>query len=272
MSSPFVFRTASTTHVGRVREVNEDSFLARPEIGLWAVADGMGGHGGGDLASGAVVTALGTIDEPESAAQFLAQFEDRIIRVNADLRALAKARATQVVGTTVVAILIHGAHYACVWCGDSRAYRLRAGSLTQISRDHSEVQDLIDRGVLEPHEARNWPRRNVITRALGVANQAALEIGDGPVMAGDRFLLCSDGLTNHVADSEIAALLEADDPQKACARLITLTLQRGASDNVSIVIVACEYDTRTIRADPSWRTDATASLVPDRGIGSESDR
>ena len=266
MSSPFVFRTASATHVGRVREVNEDGLLARPEVGLWAVADGMGGHGGGDLASSAVIAALGTIADPGSAAELLAQFEDRIIRVNADLRGLAKTRATQIVGTTVVAILIYGFHYACVWCGDSRAYRLRAGSLAQISRDHSEVQDLIDRGVLEPHEARNWPRRNVITRALGVASQAALEIGDGPIMAGDRFLLCSDGLTNHVDDSEIAALLGADDLEKACARLITLTLQRGALDNVSIVIVACEYDTRTVRVEPSWTTDAMASLVPDRGI------
>ena len=266
MSTPFVFRTAAATHVGRVREINEDSLLAKPEIGLWAVADGMGGHGGGDAASSAVVAALDTIAEPKSAAEFLAEFEDRIIRVNADLRALAKTRAMQVIGTTIVAILVHGRHYACVWCGDSRAYRLREGQLAQISRDHSEVQDLIDRGVLEPHEARNWPRRNVITRALGVADQAALEIGDGPVMAGDRFLLCSDGLTNHVSDAEIAALLSADDLQKACARLITLTLQRGASDNVSIVILACEYETRTVRFD-STRTAAMESLVPDRGLG-----
>ena len=260
-----LFRSA--THVGKVREVNEDSLIARPEIGLWAVADGMGGHGGGDLASGAVVTALGTIDEPESAAQFLAQFEDRIIRVNADLRALAKARATRAIGTTIAAILIYGAHYACVWCGDSRVYLLRDGALTQISRDHSEVQDLVDLGVLEPHEAKSWPRRNVITKALGVADLAALDIRDGPVLASDRFLVCSDGLTNHVEDSEIAALLGADDPQRACDRLITLTLQRGASDNVSVVIVACEYDTRTIRADASWGAGVRAPLVPDRGIG-----
>ena len=266
MASPFICKTATASHVGKVREVNEDSLLARPEVGLWVVADGMGGHGGGDLASSSVVAALATIDDCDSAAELLAQFEDRIIRVNADLRAFARLRGTQVVGTTVVAILIHGAHYACVWCGDSRAYLLRGGVLTQISRDHSEVQDLIDRGVLEPNEAKSWPRRNVITRALGTADQAALEIGDGPLMDGDRFLLCSDGLTNHVDDSEIAALLGAAEPQKVCARLITLTLQRGASDNVSVVVVACEDD-RTIRADPSWRAHTNASSAPDRGIG-----
>jgi serine/threonine protein phosphatase PrpC len=270
MTSPFMCKTASASHVGKVREVNEDSLLARPEIGLWAVADGMGGHGGGDLASHAVVAALATIESPDSAADFLARFEDRIIRVNADLRALARSRGAQIVGSTVVAILIHGAHYACVWCGDSRAYLLRGGVLTQISRDHSEVQDLIDRGVLEPREAKRWPRRNVITRALGVADQAALEIGDGPIAVGDRFLLCSDGLTAHVDDSEIAALLGADEPHKVCARLISLTLQRGASDNVSIIVVACDYDTRTVRFDASWSAQAAAAA--DRSLGGDSGR
>jgi serine/threonine protein phosphatase PrpC len=267
MSSPFVFKTATASHVGKVREVNEDSLLARPEIGLWAVADGMGGHGGGDVASAAAVAALEQIDGSDSAAELLAQFEDRIIHVNADLRALAKSRETAVVGTTIAAILIHGAHYACVWCGDSRAYLLREGVLTQLSRDHSEVQDLVDRGILEPGEAKRWPRRNIITRALGVADQAALEIADGPLRSGDRFLICSDGLTNHVDDSEMAALLGADEPQRVCARLISLTLQRGALDNVSIVVVGCEYDTRTIRADPSWRLDPVTATVPDRGLG-----
>ena len=267
MVSPFIFKTATASHVGKVREVNEDSLLARPEVGIWVVADGMGGHDGGDVASGAAVAALETIDAPDSAAELLTRFEDRMIRVNADLRALARSRGAQVVGTTVAAILIHGAHYACVWCGDSRAYLLRDGALTQISRDHSEVQDLVDRGILEPREAKRWPRRNVITRALGVADVAELEIGDGPIMDGDRFLLCSDGLTNHVDDSEIAALLGADEPQKVCGRLISLTLQRGASDNVSIIVVACEYETSTILADSSWRARANDSTVPDRGIG-----
>ncbi|MGO8797925.1 MAG: PP2C family protein-serine/threonine phosphatase [Roseiarcus sp.] len=267
MTSAFFCNTATATHVGKVREVNEDSLLARPEVGLWVVADGMGGHGGGDLASRAVVAALATIESPDSAADLLARFEDRIIHVNDDLRALARSRGAQVVGTTIVAILIHGAHYACVWCGDSRAYLLRGGVLTQISRDHSEVQDLIDRGILDPKEAKRWPRRNVITRALGTADQAALEIGDGRILVGDRFLLCSDGLTTHVDDSEIAALLGADEPQKVCARLISLTLQRGASDNVSIIVVACDYDTRTVRFDASWSVGAAAASASDRGVG-----
>jgi serine/threonine protein phosphatase PrpC len=264
MSNPFVFKTATASHVGQVRKVNEDDLLVRPEVGLWVVVDGMGGHGGGDLASSAVVTALKEIGALDSASELLAQFETSIIGVNADLRALAQSKGSAVIGATIVAILIHGAHYACVWCGDSRAYLLREGALTRISHDHSEVQDLVDRGILEAAEARKWPRRNVVTRALGVADQAALDIRDGAVRGGDRFLLCSDGLTDHVEDGEIAALIADDDPQLACDRLIALTLERGAADNVSVVVVACDYDTRTIRSERPRRDDAS---VPDRGVG-----
>ncbi len=267
MSSAFTFLTGAATHVGMVRKFNEDSLLARPEMGMWVVADGMGGHGGGDVASQAAISALATIEATDSALQLLNQFEERILRVNAELRALARSRGQAVIGTTLAAILIHGAHYACVWCGDSRAYLLRNGALAQITRDHSEVQDLIDRGILEAAEARTWPRRNVITRALGVSDHADLEITDGPALAGDKFVLCSDGLTNHLSDAEIAAILVAGPPQQACDALIALTLQRGASDNVSIIIVACENNMRTIRSEGASRNDAINAGVADRGIG-----
>jgi serine/threonine protein phosphatase PrpC len=263
MASPFTFKTAAVTHVGKVREVNEDSLLARPDLGLWVVADGMGGHGGGDLASGATVAALESIGPSDSGVELLARFEERIIHVNAELRALARSRGAEVIGTTVAAILIHGPHYACVWCGDSRAYLWRGGALTQVSRDHSEVQDLVDRGILEPREAKRWPRRNVITRALGVSDEAVLDIRDAPIVAGDRFLLCSDGLTNHVDDHEIAALLGADDPQKICDRLIALTLQRGAFDNVSVIVVVCEDEMAMRRAEASlWSADEDTTAPP----------
>jgi protein phosphatase len=258
MSGAFVFRTASVSHVGMVRELNEDSVLARPEIGLWAVADGMGGHGGGDVASRAVVAALAALAPQETGAALLGEFETSIVRVNAELRALARSRGASVVGATLVAVLVHGVHFACVWCGDSRVYLLRGGALEQITRDHSEVQDLVDRGVLDRDEARAWPRRNVVTRALGATDQAELEIVDAPAFAGDRFLLCSDGLTAHVEDGEIAALLAVDDPQKACDDLLAVTLQRGASDNVSIVVVACDADTRTACSDRARPRQAPA--------------
>jgi serine/threonine protein phosphatase PrpC len=249
MAGKLAFRSVAASHVGHVRKLNEDGVLARPEIGLWAVADGMGGYGGGDIASGAVVTALGQLPKPVSAAAFLRDFEAKIAGVNTQLRALARGRSGSLIGTTLVAVLIFDAHFACVWCGDSRAYLLRDGVLTQISRDHSEVQDLVDRGVLAVEEAKTWPGRNVVTRALGATNDADLEIIDGPTVAGDRFLLCSDGLMAHVSDAEIAEKIARQPPQKACDDLIALTLQRGAADNVSIVIVDCEQDEQTVIAD-----------------------
>jgi len=236
----FAFRVGCVSHVGRVREHNEDSVLSRPAIGLWAVSDGMGGHGNGDLASQAVVKALEGLAPSESAARLLADFEQKIIGVNAELRALARAKDRRVIGATLVALIVHGGHYACVWCGDSRAYLRRSASLTQVSRDHSEVQELVDRGVLSKEQGRSWPGRNVITRALGASDQAELEIVDGPAFAGDRFLLCSDGLVVHVTDDEIAAELAAHDPQAACDSLLRLTLERGASDNVAIIVVDCD--------------------------------
>ena len=139
-----------------------------------------------------------------------------------------------------MALIVYGPHFACVWCGDSRAYLRRDGVLRQISRDHSEVQELIDRGLLDEERARTFPRRNVVTRALGAADQAELELVDGRICPGDKFLLCSDGLTVHVAKDEISAMLSAADPQSAVDDLLDLALGRGASDNISIIVVDCE--------------------------------
>jgi serine/threonine protein phosphatase PrpC len=250
MKGAFDYRSACVSHVGLARKVNEDSVLAKPEIGLWAIADGMGGYGGGDVASRAVVDALGTLAPSPSAAELLGEFEQRIMRVNADLRALSLSREAAVIGTTLVALMVHRGHFACVWCGDSRAYLRRGDELSRVSRDHSEVQELIDRGLLDEAEARTWPRRNVVTRALGANDQAELDLIDGPIITGDRFLLCSDGLTGHVRDEEIAALIAEGEPQKACDDLLHLTLDRGARDNVSIIVVDCDQNAGGGDADP----------------------
>ena len=128
---------------------------------------------------------------------------------------------------------------------------LRDGDLTRLTRDHSEVQDLLDRGLIDEDEARVWPRRNIVTRALGVSETPELEIVDGPVRLGDRFLLCSDGLTGHVTDPELRVLMAGADLAMAARELIDLTLRRGAKDNVTAVLVACER--------PSEKTVVTGS-------------
>ena len=259
MSSPFAFETASASHVGKVRTVNEDRLLARDDLGLWAVADGMGGLGGGDIASGALVDALSTIAAGTSGAALLDAIEDRVATVNGYLRAHAAANGGKMLGTTLAALVIQGAHCGCAWSGDSRIYRVRDGAIAQLTNDHSEVQELVDRGVLDADEARSWPGRNVITRAIGVYEQVELEFRQDDVKRGDRFVLCSDGLTNHVADDEIARYVAGYEPGKACEFLIALTLQRGASDNVTLVVVACEPAEQTERDDTTVVVPAPAA-------------
>ncbi|WP_043748193.1 PP2C family protein-serine/threonine phosphatase [Methylobacterium nodulans] len=230
----------SACHVGRVRELNEDRFLLAPESGIFAVADGMGGHAAGEVASAAVVESLAGVAPAASAGDLLAELKARLTAANADIRAVGRARGA-VVGTTVAILLIYEPHFACLWSGDSRIYRVRAGALVQISRDHTEIQSLMERGIITPEEAQTWPRRNVITRAIGVQARPELDLDHGLLEPGDLFILCSDGLTSHVEDGEILAAAAgpgaAADAQALCDALLALTLDRGAADNVTVVAV-----------------------------------
>lgn len=231
------FETGAATHCGKVRHENEDRYLLQPDLGVFAVADGMGGHADGALASSTLVDSLESIGAPASAADLLARFEDRILRANSRLRELAQARGGGIIGTTLAVLLIYETHFACVWSGDSRIYRVRAGAIAQLSRDHTEVQDLIEQGLLSPEEARSWPRRNVITRAIGVHEEPELELEHGTLSHGDVFVICSDGLTTHVDDDEILSHVAGSLCQEACEALIALTLERGATDNVTVLVL-----------------------------------
>lgn len=240
----FSFDTGATTHVGRVRTLNEDRYVVRPDLGVWAVADGMGGHDRGEVASSLIVRLIDSIGPAVSAPDLLARFEDRIIRANAELRRLAESTGADIIGATLAALLTSETYYAVVWSGDSRVYRLRAGSFEQLTRDHTEAQELVDQGVISPEEARTWPRRNVITRAIGVVDEPELAFEHGLIAPGDLFLICSDGLTGHLDDHEIAATLGTAEPtaagvQGACDKLVATTLDRGATDNVTVIVVAC---------------------------------
>lgn len=246
----FKFETGGQTHTGCVRDHNEDRFLTAPEAGMWVVADGMGGHHGGDLASGAIVTHLGSIGRAVSAPDLQARFVDRISRANDEIQAISRANGATV-GSTVVALLTFEHHFAVVWSGDSRVYMIRNGQLLQVSRDHTEAQELLDRGAISAEEAANWPRKNVITRAIGAASEPSLEQRYGTLQHHDIFILCSDGLTGHVEDDEILQMVQATPPEKACQALVDLTLSRGATDNVTVVVVRChDKDVTAPRDDP----------------------
>jgi serine/threonine protein phosphatase PrpC len=236
-----IFETGAATHVGRVRERNEDSHLARPEMGIWAVADGMGGHADGDVASQTLIRALESIGRPTSADALLDLLEDSISRVNVRLRELGQQRG-DVIGTTLAVLLARDGYYASIWSGDSRIYLIRDGRIAQLSRDHTEVQELLAEGSITDDEARNWAGRNGITRAIGVHDEAELEMTSGPLSPGDAFVICSDGLTNHVQDDEILGCVAANLSQPACDELISLTLERGALDNVTVIVARYRPD------------------------------
>jgi protein phosphatase len=232
-----MFDTGAATHVGMVRQRNEDNYLACPETGVWSVADGMGGHYAGDLASRIVVDALRSIETVTSAAELLARCEASIIEANARLKEIARERGGIVMGTTVAVLLVYETDYACLWSGDSRIYRIRDAKIEQISRDHTELEELVVEGLLSREEAQNWPGRNVITRAIGVDDEPELEMINGVLRADDVFVICSDGLTAHVEDREILDQVTSVGSQQACDNLIALTLQRGAVDNVTVLVI-----------------------------------
>jgi serine/threonine protein phosphatase PrpC len=233
--SPLRFDASSATHAGKVRERNEDSCLVRTDIGLWAVADGMGGHEAGDVASRILVESLDAIERPEAAADLLEQCDAQIRHANRRIMDLGRARNGATIGTTAAVLLVRNTHYACVWAGDSRIYLINSGSIRQLSRDHTEVEELIATGSLSREQARKWPS-NVITRAVGVAEHLELDIATGQAAAGDVFVLCSDGLTKHLRDDEILQYAAGRNARAACEAMLELALKRGGLDNVTVVV------------------------------------
>ena len=233
-------RGVGTTHQGMVRKHNEDNLLLRPEAGLWMVADGVGGAQAGDWASAQIVDVLQEMPVPATAPELLADAVARLEDANQRMVKRAAERGSGMTASTVVLLLTHGVHYTCLWAGDSRCYLLRDGVMTQITHDHSEVQELIDAGALSPEEAERYPRANVITRALGVGPRVQLDRVAGRLQGGDRFLLCTDGLSRMVSDAEIAALLTEADVASVPSSLVAAALSAGGHDNVTVMLVACE--------------------------------
>lgn len=239
--------------VGRRREKNEDSFLFSDELNLYVVADGMGGHVGGDFASQlAVKTMEETIraleEDPETTLQDSGiaikpgEYQAYLryaIRLSSE-RIYEKANddaALHGMGTTAVAILLRDDKAYVANVGDSRAYRIRDGKIDQITKDHSLVGEQIRAGILSEDDARGHRLRNIITRSVGFQEEVDVDIDIRVVRERDRFLLCSDGLSNMLEDSEIKDIVATNDPENACRRLIDVANERGGDDNITVVIV-----------------------------------
>jgi serine/threonine protein phosphatase PrpC len=239
----FRWSSEGQTDVGRVRTVNEDALLINDECGLWLVADGMGGHEGGDFASQAVVSAFDDLQAPSSLAQLAASVQSSLDQANRRVLQHAQGNTREgMMGTTVVAFLAHGDFYFCYWCGDSRAYLLRDGRLQRLTRDHSVVQDLVDSGEISPDDVESHPASNQITNALGIQEPLQLERVQGQLRDGDIFLVCSDGLFKEVNEAEIAGILMAG-AATAVERLVRAALARGARDNTTAIVVQMEETT-----------------------------
>jgi type VI secretion system protein ImpM len=230
------WRSFARTDVGMRRKCNEDAILDRPQAGIWAVADGMGGHQAGDVASLMIVEALGELEFSGDLESAIKKTGACLKQVNDDLRDLAESRfGNQIVGSTVVALIADDKQFAYLWAGDSRLYRLRNKQLAQLTVDHCEDQEYPENNLMPAD--RPLKQTNVITRAIGADDDLVLDCETVAVQPGDVYLLSSDGLDKEVSFQEIEAILNANNPEASVQALIDLALQRGARDNVSVVVV-----------------------------------
>jgi serine/threonine protein phosphatase PrpC len=226
-----------STHRGVVRESNQDSFLIRTDAGLWMVADGVGGHAGGEGASEAIAAALRQVPFELDEDKYLRSIEEAFQTTHRRLR--RQERENRGGGaTTVVVLVARGDHVTCLWAGDSRAYRLRNGQLDLLTSDHSLLQEWIAAGRITAEQARNHPSRNVITRALGANSETvAVDRFVEKTRPGDIYLLCSDGLSVVLSEQEIARILSGALASTAEA-LVDAALDRGAPDNVTALVIS----------------------------------
>jgi protein phosphatase len=239
----FRWTSAARTDAGRVREINEDACLELPEKRLWAVVDGMGGHAVGDVASRMVIERLELLPaarRPRDLDSLMREAETLLLAANADLRQEAARRQVRRIGSTVVLLLASERSCGYLWAGDSRIYLFRQGSLRQLTRDHSQVEDLKARGQLTAEEALHHPGKHLITRAVGAMDTLDVDTDRIELQDGDVFLLCSDGLSNEVSDTEMSGELASGDCQQAVTRLVELALLRGGRDNISVVVAQAQ--------------------------------
>jgi serine/threonine protein phosphatase PrpC len=229
------WNSRAISHVGAVRKNNEDAYLHRPDLGLWVVADGMGGHAAGDVASQTVVECLTQMPVNGNLSAMVDTVEDRLLEANRRLLALAVNQHQRTIGSTAVALLARGKYAACLWAGDSRAYRVRGKRVERMTQDHAMVEDLVSSGLMSRDEAVSHPQANRITRAIGAMPGLFVDVEIFALESDDIFVLCSDGLYKELTDAEIGKTLNGNE--QSVDALINLALERRARDNVTAIAV-----------------------------------
>lgn len=234
------WRSAALSHCGQRHQDNQDSCLERPDAGLWAVADGMGGHADGHIASRTVCHALARVPAGGTLIELDRSVHAALEDANAALVARAATKSPcSVIGSTAAVLMIRGGYAVCAWCGDSRIHLVRGDEVFLLTRDHSVVQEMVDRGEIDHATARVHRDSHIVARAVGVGRVAELDRLAVAVRAGDRFLLCTDGVSRHVAVDEMAGMV-TDDPDESVRRIVDLAQARGATDDVTAVAVVLD--------------------------------
>ena len=232
----FNYASSSTTHVGNVRSHNEDSYLERADQGLWVIADGMGGHDAGDFASQLIIQTIKNFELNPGSETFTEEVKSALYSVNNRLIELGE-KHERVNGSTVVAMMVNGNMCDFTWAGDSRLYQLRDNQLVQLTKDHSQAEAYVDMGMLTPEEASTHVSSNLLTRCIGVDRDLQLESGTCELKHNDRYLLSSDGLDKHVSIIDIEKTLNENQRDDALGQLVTMALNDGGTDNITITIV-----------------------------------
>lgn len=238
---PIAWNSFALTDVGCVRKVNEDSVIDVAEKQIWTVADGMGGHQVGDVASQKVIEQISYVQSFDRLSDQVDAMEDALLNSNFELRDYAKnTLGNQTLGTTAVCFFIKNSVGVALWVGDSRLYRVRSGRMQRLTRDHSQVEEMVRQGLIRPEEAETHELKNVITRAIGVEQQLYVDLNVFSVQLGDTFLLCSDGLYNAVPAESIETWLTSRNIEEAANGLMQAALDAGAKDNVSLIVIKGE--------------------------------
>lgn len=231
------YRYVAQTHVGLKRKVNEDAVLALPDHDIWLVADGMGGHDAGDYASRLIADAAAMIPLGLDPAARMRALREAIQNAHKAIRAEAAARGGGTIGSTVAALIMANQHFVGLWAGDSRIYRLRDGRIEMLSQDHSAVAEYVLAGKMSWDEADQHPQSNAITRAVGVGEELEIDKIRGGTQPGDRFLICSDGLTKYATFEMLAQVLAGAPLETVGDRLIQIALTGGGADNITVVVI-----------------------------------
>mgnify|MGYP000403183896 CR=1 FL=1 len=238
MSNTLTYEYYERSHQGNVRTHNEDSVLCKADTGLWVVADGMGGHEAGDVASQLIVSDLQTLSHRAYLSDFVDDVEDALLLANQKLRQYSVEKLNGLtVGSTVVSLIVRGSVGVALWAGDSRLYRLRGSTFEQLTKDHSEVQIQIDKGIITEEQAETSSIKNMLSRAIGAFDELDIDVNAFTIKEGDLLLLCSDGLYNELSSTELRSIMKTGNVSKVPDKLMSECLSKAAKDNVSFILL-----------------------------------